>query len=44
MEDYDFSELETESLLMVVTSTFGNGESPGNGVVWAYFFFFEELH
>ncbi|CAM4539437.1 unnamed protein product [Leuciscus chuanchicus] len=32
MEDYDFSELETESLLMVVTSTFGNGESPGNGV------------
>ncbi|XP_051525726.1 nitric oxide synthase 2a, inducible [Myxocyprinus asiaticus] len=32
MEDYNFSELETESLLMVVTSTFGNGESPGNGV------------
>nr|XP_055056042.1 nitric oxide synthase 2a, inducible [Misgurnus anguillicaudatus] len=32
MEDYDFSEIETESLLMVVTSTFGNGESPGNGV------------
>ncbi|KAK2911789.1 hypothetical protein Q8A67_003922 [Cirrhinus molitorella] len=32
MEDYDFSEIEAESLLMVVTSTFGNGESPGNGV------------
>ncbi|XP_057216737.1 nitric oxide synthase 2a, inducible [Triplophysa rosa] len=32
MEDYDFSEIESESLLMVVTSTFGNGESPGNGV------------
>ncbi|NP_001098407.1 nitric oxide synthase 2a, inducible [Danio rerio] len=34
MEEYDFSELETETLLMVVTSTFGNGESPGNGVTF----------
>uniref|UniRef100_A0A3B4CFS9 Nitric oxide synthase n=1 Tax=Pygocentrus nattereri TaxID=42514 RepID=A0A3B4CFS9_PYGNA len=31
MEDYNFRELEKEHLLMVVTSTFGNGESPGNG-------------
>uniref|UniRef100_A0A8C1V5J1 Nitric oxide synthase, inducible n=1 Tax=Cyprinus carpio TaxID=7962 RepID=A0A8C1V5J1_CYPCA len=31
MEDYNFSELETESLLIVVTSTFGNGDCPGNG-------------
>ncbi|XP_057207744.1 nitric oxide synthase 2b, inducible [Triplophysa rosa] len=31
MEDYNISELEKESLLMVVTSTFGNGDCPGNG-------------
>uniref|UniRef100_A0A8C2JH34 Nitric oxide synthase n=1 Tax=Cyprinus carpio TaxID=7962 RepID=A0A8C2JH34_CYPCA len=31
MEDYNFSELEMESLLIVVTSTFGNGDCPGNG-------------
>uniref|UniRef100_A0A4W4H2N5 Nitric oxide synthase n=1 Tax=Electrophorus electricus TaxID=8005 RepID=A0A4W4H2N5_ELEEL len=31
MEDYNFAELEKEHLLLVVTSTFGNGDSPGNG-------------
>nr|XP_055052766.1 nitric oxide synthase 2b, inducible isoform X2 [Misgurnus anguillicaudatus] len=31
MEDYNISELENESLLMVVTSTFGSGDCPGNG-------------
>ncbi|XP_030632223.1 nitric oxide synthase 2b, inducible [Chanos chanos] len=31
MEDYRISELEKESLLMVVTSTFGDGDCPGNG-------------
>ncbi|XP_067222547.1 nitric oxide synthase 2b, inducible [Chanodichthys erythropterus] len=31
MEDYNFSELEKESLLIVVTSTFGSGDCPGNG-------------
>uniref|UniRef100_A0A8C7GI10 Nitric oxide synthase n=1 Tax=Oncorhynchus kisutch TaxID=8019 RepID=A0A8C7GI10_ONCKI len=31
MEDYTFSDMEQESLLVVVTSTFGNGDSPGNG-------------
>ncbi|XP_039612590.1 nitric oxide synthase 2b, inducible [Polypterus senegalus] len=31
MDDYDFSELETETLVVVITSTFGNGDSPGNG-------------
>uniref|UniRef100_A0A8C1A2H9 Nitric oxide synthase n=1 Tax=Cyprinus carpio carpio TaxID=630221 RepID=A0A8C1A2H9_CYPCA len=36
MEDYNFSELEMESLLIVVTSTFGNGDCPGNGEVWTY--------
>lgn len=34
MEDYNFLQLENECLLMVVTSTFGNGDSPGNGQVW----------
>ncbi|KAG1929953.1 nitric oxide synthase 2b, inducible [Pimephales promelas] len=31
MEDYNFSDLDKESLLIVVTSTFGNGDCPGNG-------------
>ncbi|NXR46173.1 NOS2 protein, partial [Hippolais icterina] len=31
MDDYDISDLEKETLLLVVTSTFGNGDSPGNG-------------
>ncbi len=31
MEDYDFDGIEKESLLLVVTSTFGNGEAPDNG-------------
>uniref|UniRef100_A0A8C7DB90 Nitric oxide synthase, inducible n=1 Tax=Oncorhynchus kisutch TaxID=8019 RepID=A0A8C7DB90_ONCKI len=33
MEDYNFSDMEQESLLIVVASTFGNGDSPGNGEV-----------
>ena len=33
MEDYDFSDLEYEELLFVVTSTFGNGDAPENGEV-----------
>jgi sulfite reductase alpha subunit-like flavoprotein len=31
MEDYDFDGIENESLLLIVTSTFGNGEAPENG-------------
>ncbi|XP_019401132.1 PREDICTED: nitric oxide synthase, inducible [Crocodylus porosus] len=31
MDDYKISDLEKENLLLVVTSTFGNGDSPGNG-------------
>uniref|UniRef100_A0A6Q2WR08 Nitric oxide synthase, inducible n=1 Tax=Esox lucius TaxID=8010 RepID=A0A6Q2WR08_ESOLU len=31
MEDYNLSDMEQESLLVVVTSTFGNGDSPRNG-------------
>uniref|UniRef100_A0A6Q2Z3H2 Nitric oxide synthase n=1 Tax=Esox lucius TaxID=8010 RepID=A0A6Q2Z3H2_ESOLU len=33
MEDYNLSDMEQESLLVVVTSTFGNGDSPRNGEV-----------
>ncbi|NWI54792.1 NOS2 protein, partial [Calyptomena viridis] len=31
MDEYNISDLEKETLLLVVTSTFGNGDSPGNG-------------
>uniref|UniRef100_A0A8C0RKD0 Nitric oxide synthase n=1 Tax=Canis lupus familiaris TaxID=9615 RepID=A0A8C0RKD0_CANLF len=31
MDEYKLSHLEEEQLLLVVTSTFGNGDSPGNG-------------
>ncbi|XP_017204583.2 nitric oxide synthase, inducible isoform X1 [Oryctolagus cuniculus] len=31
MDEYQLSNLEREQLLLVVTSTFGNGDSPGNG-------------
>ena len=33
MDQYRLSHLEEEQLLLVVTSTFGNGDSPGNGEV-----------
>lgn len=33
MDQYQLSHLEEEQLLLVVTSTFGNGDSPGNGEV-----------
>uniref|UniRef100_A0A8C8MIU2 Nitric oxide synthase, inducible n=1 Tax=Oncorhynchus tshawytscha TaxID=74940 RepID=A0A8C8MIU2_ONCTS len=36
MEDYNFSDMEQESLLIVVASTFGNGDSPGNGEVCSF--------
>ena len=31
MEDYDIIDLEHEALVLVVTSTFGNGDPPENG-------------
>jgi len=31
MSDYDFRKIHDESLLIIVTSTFGNGEAPMNG-------------
>lgn len=33
MADYDVMNLEHEALVMIVTSTFGNGEGPENGEV-----------
>ncbi|UYV63675.1 NOS1 [Cordylochernes scorpioides] len=35
MEDYDIINLEHETLLLVVTSTFGNGDPPDNGQTFA---------
>lgn len=33
MDDYDFIDIEHEALVLVVTSTFGNGDPPENGEV-----------
>lgn len=33
MSDYDISNIEHEALLLVITSTFGNGDPPENGEV-----------
>lgn len=35
MDDYDVVDLEHETLVLVVTSTFGNGDPPENGEVRA---------
>ncbi|CAG4908085.1 unnamed protein product [Colias eurytheme] len=35
MSDYDIFSIEHETLLLIVTSTFGNGEPPANGVTFA---------
>ena len=32
MDTYDITELEHEALVLIVTSTFGNGDPPENGV------------
>ena len=31
MQDYVFANLSTEECLIIITSTFGNGEAPDNG-------------
>lgn len=38
MADYDISNIEHEALLLVVTSTFGNGDPPENGEVKKYIY------
>lgn len=36
MSEYDVFSIEHETLLLIVTSTFGNGEPPANGEVNKY--------
>jgi sulfite reductase alpha subunit-like flavoprotein len=38
MKDYDVVDLEHETLLLIVTSTFGNGDPPENGEVMFRFY------
>ena len=33
MDDYSHPDLENEQLVLIVTSTFGNGDPPENGEV-----------
>ena len=33
MKDYDVVDIEHETLLLIITSTFGNGDPPENGEV-----------
>ena len=37
MDEYEHAQLTQERLLFVVTSTFGNGESPENGTNFCNF-------
>ncbi len=34
MEDYDITDLQHEAMVLVVTSTFGNGNPPENGLTF----------
>ena len=40
MDEYDIWLLEYESLVLVVTSTFGNGDPPENGEVYDFKYLF----
>lgn len=36
MQDYTYPDMENEQLVLIVTSTFGNGDPPENGEVTQY--------
>lgn len=40
MDEYDVVDLEHETLVLVVTSTFGNGDPPENGEVYIKYILF----
>ncbi|KAF0034241.1 hypothetical protein F2P81_014307 [Scophthalmus maximus] len=44
MDEYDVVDLEHETLVLAVTSTFGNGDPPENGEVVSRFPFGERIH
>ncbi len=43
MADYDCDDLERETLVLIVTSTFGNGQPPENGEVSVHYQSFNEF-
>lgn len=44
MEDYNVQDLKNERLMVIVTSTFGNGDPPGNGEVSTNILTFNRLN
>jgi nitric-oxide synthase, brain len=44
MVDYDVSSIEHEALLLIVASTFGNGDPPENGEQFAQELYSMKLH
>lgn len=43
MEEYSYPDIENEQLVLIVTSTFGNGDPPENGEVNCFVCFYSVM-